>query len=1184
MPERPHAPGETDEHATTSHEPADGSETGSRTNGPSPRPVMPSPKSRQSGPTNGSPPSPTAETMAVGAVTPRSESRPDPADPAEEPGAADPTVRSEAAATEEPPTVAGNPAAAAAGTSGDGRPTDQPESAAGASTTGAPKPSPSPAPSSGQRPSPSPAAQSGQSGSSLFDSGPSASGQGQPGRPGSGQQTSGQPEPGRSAPGQVAAGQSGPAETASGRPSPGQSGQGQPTSGQSGQGQPVSGQGGQGQPESSQPEPGRSASGQPTPGPSAPEQSVAAGVSAAQSAPRPSPNGSGQSGSSLFDSSRPGQPVIVGRRQSSAGQSSAGQPVSGQSGSGQSGSAQSGSTQPSSDQPASGQPGSGQSSSSGPAAGQAASGAAAAASAASARPDTAPSPQSRPSPAPAAQSSTPPSPQAPTQQTPSQPQPAQGASRPDQVAPRSAQADAAPTSSDPQAPRSGTAAAASGATAASPTRPAPSPGARPDTGERPTAPQASAAAAAGTAGTAAETARVQAVAPSQARPSQDPSAGATDAPSARPGAAEQDRTVATPARPPSSAAAAPTAPIAPRPSSTEASGGTGADENTQVLPRIHGADVATAQFPDPQAGAAGNGPTAEGPSGSGPTGGSGDGEDGGRPRRRGLLIVGALVALLVLAYLGDLLFSSGSVPRGVVVAGQQIGGLSRATAIEKLQGAIEPRSSQPVQVTAGEVRSEVDPKVAGLVVDYQGTLDRAGAQPLNPITRVTSFFGTRDVPVVNSADERSVRTAMEQLAPVVDRAPKDGNVRFDGVNPLPVAPEPGQHLDVESAIGTLEQQWATGAPVALPLLIEQPATTPQDVQQAIDQVARPAVSGPLTVTGEGATGTVKPEEIAEALTFKADPAAATKLVPQINVASLTDVVKPQLASTEKPAVDATLDLAVTPARVVPSVDGRGIDYKSTFGNLVPVLTGTGPRTVPAIYAPKPAEITTQAIQSLGAASEISSFTTGGFAKDSGVNIRRAAEAIDGKIVAPGETFSLNGATDPRDASTGYVDAGIIEDGHPSRGVGGGVSQLATTLYNASYFAGMVDVEHKEHSFYISRYPVAREATVFENLIDVKFRNDGPTPVLIRTVWTPSNVTVKFLGQKQWDVTSQTGPKSNPTPPQLVNIPPGQPCSPSKGSPGFTATDTRTMRNVQTGETTSKTRTVRYNPQPIVKCG
>jgi vancomycin resistance protein YoaR len=131
---------------------------------------------------------------------------------------------------------------------------------------------------------------------------------------------------------------------------------------------------------------------------------------------------------------------------------------------------------------------------------------------------------------------------------------------------------------------------------------------------------------------------------------------------------------------------------------------------------------------------------------------------------------------------------------------------------------------------------------------------------------------------------------------------------------------------------------------------------------------------------------------------------------------------------------------------------------------------------------------------------------------------------------------------------------------------------------------MVDVEHKEHSFYISRYPAGREATVFDDVIDLKFRNDGPTGVLIQTIWTPSSLTVKMFGSKRYDVTSTTGPRTNPTEPQTITIPPGEPCSPSKGAPGFTVTDTKTMRNVQTGEVTNKTRTVRYNPSPIVICG
>jgi vancomycin resistance protein YoaR len=290
-----------------------------------------------------------------------------------------------------------------------------------------------------------------------------------------------------------------------------------------------------------------------------------------------------------------------------------------------------------------------------------------------------------------------------------------------------------------------------------------------------------------------------------------------------------------------------------------------------------------------------------------------------------------------------------------------------------------------------------------------------------------------------------------------------------------------------------------------------------------------------------------------------------------------------MASSETPGRDATIDFSSGRPTVVPSQDGRGVDFEKTLQNILPVLTSQGPRQITAVYGDQPAALTTDDVKSLGITAEIGSFTTGGFAADSGQNIKRAAAQINGKIVKPGETFSLNDATGKRDAANGYVEAGIISDGHPARGIGGGVSQIATTLYNASYFAGMTDVAHKEHSFYISRYPAGREATVFEGAIDLKFRNDNPTGVLIQTIWTPQSITVKLFGTKRYEVTSTTGPRTNPTEPNTVSIPEGEDCHPSQGAPGFTVTDTRTLRDINTGQTRSETRTVRYNPSPIVEC-
>ena len=69
---------------------------------------------------------------------------------------------------------------------------------------------------------------------------------------------------------------------------------------------------------------------------------------------------------------------------------------------------------------------------------------------------------------------------------------------------------------------------------------------------------------------------------------------------------------------------------------------------------------------------------------------------------------------------------------------------------------------------------------------------------------------------------------------------------------------------------------------------------------------------------------------------------------------------------------------------------------------------------------------------------------------------------------------------------------MISDGILVQDLGGGVSQMATTTFNATFFAGLEDVEHKPHSFYIDRYPIGREATVAWGAVDLRFRNDTPT--------------------------------------------------------------------------------------------
>lgn len=561
------------------------------------------------------------------------------------------------------------------------------------------------------------------------------------------------------------------------------------------------------------------------------------------------------------------------------------------------------------------------------------------------------------------------------------------------------------------------------------------------------------------------------------------------------------------------------------------------------------------------------------------------GKKGKRLRRIGL-VAGAVFGALVVVYGVDVLLSNGEVPRGVTVAGVEVGGESQADAERKLRDQLEPRLQAPVELRAGDVDLKVNPVDAGLTIDWDATLAQAGDQPLSPITRLTSLFTTREVGVTTTKDDNKLAAAVEALKPQIDREPAEGTVQFDGVNPVAVDPKPGQKLDAPGAEKALIDGWASGQKIKLPVAVTKVKTTADGVRKAVDEIAKPAVAGPIVVRGEGKDATLEPAVIATALVFQ--PAEDGGLTVTLNQDAVVGALGPQLASTEVEGKDAQIVFSGGAPTVEPSVDGKGVDWAKTLTPLMDTLKKADGRELRAEYTPKPAKVTTDAANQLGIKEVISEFTTNNFAADSGVNIRTVATKVNGAIVKPGETFSLNGFTGPRTKAQGYVEAGVIKEGAPGREVGGGISQFATTLYNAAYFGAMKDAGHREHSYYISRYPAAREATVFQNpdgssVIDLKFTNTGDTGVAIQTIWTSSSITVKLWGTKKYTVESVTGGRTNQTDPQPKQGP-AENCHASNGAPGFTTSDTRIVREVGSGREVSRnTRSVKYNPQPKIVC-
>ncbi len=460
--------------------------------------------------------------------------------------------------------------------------------------------------------------------------------------------------------------------------------------------------------------------------------------------------------------------------------------------------------------------------------------------------------------------------------------------------------------------------------------------------------------------------------------------------------------------------------------------------------------------------------------------------------------------MLAAAYGVDLLVSSGEIPRNTVVAGVDIGGLTPAAAADALERDLAPRVVADHTVVAADVEATLSPATAGIELDVDGTVDAAAEQPLNPWTRIVTLFSDRSIDPEITGDETALAAQIETIAAQVDRAPVDATIVLENTTPSLVEPADGRVLDREGAAEAITGALASGGdpatPIDLPVDVSPVRVDTEEAQRVLDETVTPALAAPVTVTSaDGATSAEVPvAAIAAGLTFT--PQDDGELVVAIDPAALQAALGDGLGVFGTPAEDARFEVSGGAVSVVASVDGTGVDPQLLSDQLLGVLTDPAPRTVTAELGPVPADFTTEEANALGITEEISSFTTNFTSTASGTNIRVVAEEVDGALVLPGETFSLNTFTGPRGTAQGYVPANVISGGEISTAVGGGISQFATTMFNAVFFAGLEDVYHKPHSFYISRYPAGREATVYEGVIDLVWTNDTDTGVFVDTNW------------------------------------------------------------------------------------
>lgn len=490
-----------------------------------------------------------------------------------------------------------------------------------------------------------------------------------------------------------------------------------------------------------------------------------------------------------------------------------------------------------------------------------------------------------------------------------------------------------------------------------------------------------------------------------------------------------------------------------------------------------------------------------------------------------LVLVGALYGIAY-AMAGD------NVPKNAVVSGVAVGGLTREAAVAKLADELGSAEAQSIQVTAGPHKSQLKPAAAGLQIDYEQSIANAGGgRSLNPRKILTVLTGGTSTDAVVAVDQEKLSKAVAGFAAAWDRKPADAGLSYSGAK-LKLAPAKNGFVLRQQEAATIVRGafLVATTPVDLPANLSEPEITTNEAEQVANDFGKPAVSAPVKVNaGTNGTFSLSPTMIGKSISFEPkDGTLAHKLDPKAllkNAASAgatVELTKPK---------NATVRLVDGRPKVIAAVNGTKVRADDLAKAVEPVLTKSGAdRTVSVHLTGAKAKFSTADAKKLGITQVTGEFTTYfPYLPYRNVNIGRAAELINGTLLKPGEIFSLNGLVGERTAANGFTEGYIIEDGKFRKELGGGVSQSATTTFNAMFFAGLRDIQHQPHTLFIDRYPPGREATVAWPSLDLKFQNDTKYGVLVqawRVKGAPGkqgSITVRMWSTKSYDKVVATKP-------------------------------------------------------------
>lgn len=481
--------------------------------------------------------------------------------------------------------------------------------------------------------------------------------------------------------------------------------------------------------------------------------------------------------------------------------------------------------------------------------------------------------------------------------------------------------------------------------------------------------------------------------------------------------------------------------------------------------------------------------------------------------RIGEFIGQLILTVFALILLGCYVWSITVVPPNAKLLGIEIGSKLPPNVYQEVNIAIRDKVDDPIDIQTPQGLFRVTPQEIGLSIDLPQTVKDINKNPF--VFLRSAVFATEIKPKI-TLDEIAFKQTLASVVQENSKPPVNATLTTQGGRVITTEALSGTRIDWEKTTQSLKQSWLyEGRRAEVVIAFIPPEVSNEVVNQVRSNLAELAVSAPITLEIGSREVTISPEVIGTALNFVPNN---EKLESRFDEKVIIDEISRQIPNIQTQATDAKFDFIGNKIVIIPAQEGIKFEPGQLDAALSPVFRQKNNRTVNLDSAVIKPVVSTESLEALGIKEQLSSFRQGfDYLPYREINVGQAAKYMDGKILKPGEIFSMNETIKERTTKNGYVKGIYIgEGGRFDFGLGGGVSIITSATWNAAFYAGLEKIEQRAHSVHIARYPPGLEATVSWPRLDLKFRNNTNNNILIKALPERDGITISMYGTKIYD--------------------------------------------------------------------